>query len=427
MPNISRIYFSALTVILLFLAMLTPLNSIAQNSVNIPYSLYGLGELRHNQYLQNMGMGGINQAFRSNISINDVNPASYAAIDSTSFVFESTLFAHFYEQKAADVRQQSDYISLGNLSVGFPVTSWMSFAAGLKPFSKVGYTIRESDEHPQAGMVNYFYEGSGGVNQLFFGTSLELFNGFSVGANMSYLFGNLVYEASVSSDSAGVFQTNLANNNRVSGWVIGYGVQYHHRFSDHRYLTIGATYGSEQGVNIRSTETLRRKLPGEMAFDTIAHFELAEDRLTIPTYYGAGIYGRFNRNWAAGIDYQWQNWESFNFLNKPDQFNDSYRIALGVEFRPTIETFSTLLHRMRYSGGIRYGQSYFMPNGEELTEFGISFGTFVPIRGTLSGLRINFEYSRRDPGADQMMQENFYMLNIGINIYERWFIRRLFH
>lgn len=401
--------------------------SMAQVSINMPYSMYGLGELRFNQYFQNMGMAGINQAYRSNLSINDVNPASYAALDTMSFVFEATLFSHFYEQRTSDISQQSDYVSLGNLSVGFPLTRWWSMAAGLKPFSHVGYSIRDQEEHPQAGMVNYVYSGRGGLNQLFIGTAVEPLKGLSFGMNASRIFGNLAYEASVLSDSTGVFQTNLTNANRVTGWIIGLGMQYRQNFSNNRHITIGATYGPQQDVNINSTETLRRKLPGETRFDTIAHNELDLGRLGLPYYYGVGVYGRINSSWAAGLDYQWQNWESFEFLGRQDSFNDSYRIAAGIRYQPVAETFPTLLHRMRYSAGVRYGQSYMKPRDQRLSEFGISFGADIPIRGTLSGLRVHFEYGRRDADDQQMMTENFYRINIGVNIYERWFIRRMFY
>lgn len=410
-----------------FLALLlSPAQGLAQGAINMPYSVFGLGELRHNQYVQNLGMGSLSQGYRSNLSINDVNPASYAALDSTSFVFETTLFTHFYEQKAGDVRQQADYITLGNISLGFPVTRWWSFAAGLKPYSQVGYRIRDVEEHPQAGMVNYIYEGSGGINQLFVGSSVEPLRGLSVGANLNYLFGTLAYEASVRSDSTGVFQTNLTNANQVSGWTLGLGIQYHHRFGQYRHITVGATYGGAQEIGLKTTETLRRRLLGEPNYDTIAHVEMDEGRLSLPAYHGFGVYGRLSRSWFAGLDYQWQNWEDFSFPGKPDAFNNSFRLAGGVRYRPVVETFPTFFHRMQYSVGARYGQSYFMPAGEELREFGISFGTSIPIRGSLSALNIQFEYSRRGSANTHPMEESFYRINVGINIYERWFVRRVF-
>jgi len=412
--------------LLLTVLLLAPGKPAAQVNMNMPYSIYGVGEVHFNQYIQNLGMGGLNQAYRSNVSINDVNPASYAAIDSTSFVFEATMFGHFYEQETTEMKQQSDYVSLGNISFGFPVTQWWRFAGGLKPYSQVGYRIRDIEQHDQAGQINYFYEGSGGINQVFIGSAFEPVNGLSLGFNASYLFGNLDYEATATSDSAGVYQTNLTNTNRVKGWTLGFGAQYHRRISDHRHFTIGATFGHEQEATVNSSDLLMRRLQGETFFDTIADLDREEGTMTLPAHYGFGVHGRLNRTWAGGIDYQWQNWESFRFLDDPENFNNSYRVAAGVRYTPQAETFSTIFHRLEYTVGLRYAQSYLKPHGENLDEFGISFGTIIPIRGSLSAVNINFEYSQRGSTSDHQMLENFYRLNVSVNIYERWFMRRRF-
>ncbi len=398
----------------------------SQVDMNMPYSIYGIGEPRFNQYFQNMGMGGINQAYQSNVSINDVNPASYAALDSTSFVFEATLFSHFYEQETPDIRQQSDHVSLGNLSIGFPVTRWFSFAAGLKPYSQVGYRVSDAQNDDIVGQVNYRYRGSGGLNQFFMGGALEFIDGLSVGANVSYLFGNLDYEAMITSDSADLFHINFTNANNVSGWMYDFGIQYHHIFSDYQYLTIGATYGQQQDANVSTTELFLRRMPGAIRYDTIARYELDDDILTLPAHYGFGVYGRLSQQWAAGIDYQWQNWNAFEFRGKPEDFNDSWQMAAGLRFNPGGGAFANLFQRLEYSAGFRYGQTYLKPDGKDLEEFGISFGTRIPIRGSLSALRVSFEYSQRGSTTDHLMQENFYRVNVGLNIYERWFIRRRF-
>ncbi len=404
--------------------MLAP-QAFTQVRINLPYSIYGVGELRFNQYFQNMGMGGISQGYRSNLSVNDVNPASYTATDSTSFVFETTLFSHFYEQRTNTVKQQADYISLGNFSFKFPVTPWWSFAAGLKPYSAVGYQIREDDQG-QPGAFRYVYEGSGGLNQLFIGNAFEPVKGLSIGMNASYIFGKFNHESSVVSDSVGVYLTNLIRANDVTGWMFGFGMQYQHIISDNRWFVVGATFGNQQDMDVSRTETLRRMLPGVLNYDTIYHNVADPGTLTLPAYYGVGLYGRLNRQWSGGIDYQRQNWESYQIMGSSQNLNNSQQVSLGVGFSPVVETYSSIFHSIRYSAGIRYGQAYFQPQGEPLNEFGIAFGLHIPVRWTFSGIKLGFEYSQRGSTTDHLMQENFYRINFGINIYERWFVRRRF-
>ena len=410
----------------LLLLVFTLLGLQAQNRINMPYSIYGVGEVRFNEYHQNMGMAGLSQAYRSNMSVNDVNPASYTATDSTSFIFEITALTHFYEQKTSQVSQQSDYISLGNISFSFPVTSWWAVGAGIKPYSLVGYRIRDFEEHPLAGKVNYLYEGNGGLNQLFLGTAINPVGELSLGINASYVFGNFSHEATVVSDTVYMFRTNSLNTSDAKGWMMGLGLQYQFKFSQYRQLTLGATYGRQGELNLNASETLRRRQPGVFAYDTIVHRELERGTLSLPQYYGAGIFANINRNWAAGIDYQWQNWDSFAITGQSTHFNNSYRFSTGIQYSPIAETYSSFFHRMRYTAGFKYGQSYLNDNNDPLNEFGITFGVHIPVRLALSGIKVGFEFSQRGSVDNNAMQENFYRINIGLNIYERWFVRRLF-
>lgn len=420
-------YLKIASVLLFSLLMLAPFGATqAQNRINMPYSIYGLGEVRFHHNYQNMGMGGISQAFRSNMTVNEINPASYTAVDTTSFIFDLTMVSHFYEQKTSLLTQQSDYISMGNLSFSFPLTKWWSFAAGMKPYSLMGYSIRDEEDHPMAGKVHYLYEGSGGLNQLFIGNAVKLFDHLSLGVNASYVFGDMRREASIFSDSADVFQTNLLYTNRAGGWMLGFGMQYEFVFANNRFLTVGATYGHQQDISLRTKETLRWRLPGVSAYDTLSHKVLDEATLSLPQHYGAGVFARFSNNWAGGIDYQWQNWESFRLPGQEKTFNNSYQLAAGIVFNPTLETYSPFIYRWEYTAGIRYGQSYLRHQDETINEFGISFGVHIPVRRAFSGIRIGFEYSQRGSVDDHFMQENFYRLNVGVNIYERWFIRRRF-
>ncbi len=106
--------------------------------------------------------------------------------------------------------------------------------------------------------------------------------------------------------------------------------------------------------------------------------------------------------------------------------HNGFQVATGVRYTPQAETYSTLFSRIRYAVGFRYGQAHIKPNGEPLNDFGMSFGMDIPIRGSLSAMNLAFEYGQRGDTGDHMIQENFYRINIGVNIYERWFSRRRF-
>ncbi len=421
-PNLSTMAFLAfLTAIVVFPCMVQ-----AQARINMPNSLYGVGEVRFNQNVNNMGMAGVAQAYRTNRSINDINPASYSALDSTSFVFETSLFSHLYGQRTSSATQRTEFIALGNISLGFPLTPWWSFAAGVKPYSQVGYFIRAQDPDAPVEDTQYIYEGHGGIDQVFIGTGARVFKGLSLGVNASYLFGSINHEISASSQSDGGYRTNVIGNHRTTGWIMGLGMQYRHEVSPTRYFTVGATYGGQGNINLTHTETLRRMLPDVLGYDTLSFQEMDEKTLALPAHFGFGVFGRINEYWEGGLDFQWQNWGDFQMPGRPGTLNDAWQVAAGIRHLPSRDSYATLFQRINYSAGMRYGQSYFRPLETDLNEFGISFGLDIPVRRSFTGFRMAFEYSTRGSESDHPMQEHFFRVNFGVNIYERWFERRRF-
>jgi hypothetical protein len=398
----------------------------AQTRISSPYSRFGLGELQFNQNFRNMGMGGLGMAYRSNQSVNYLNPASYTAFDTTSFVFEATVFSHFYQQITATQDQHSNYTSLGSLTFGFPVTKWWGASFGLKPFSSIGYLVSDSSFDDQIGNVNFQYEGEGGINQVFIGNAFRVLPGLSLGVNASYLWGNLERHATVYSDSTGFFLTNQIRSNHINGWHFGFGAQYELELAEARKVTFGAIYGYDNPVNTRTTETIQRLLPGFTRFDTISHKEGVRGEIVIPTYIGAGTFVNFNRHWAAGLDFQWQNWEDFEMFGSSENLNNSYQLAFGIQHNPSVQTYTGFFNRMEYRAGIRYGQTYLNPRETNINEFGISFGAGIPVRRSLSGLNLSVEYGQRGTIENNLIKENFFRINVGVNVYERWFIRRRF-
>ncbi|HNV52383.1 MAG TPA: hypothetical protein PKM28_05805, partial [Tenuifilaceae bacterium] len=62
-------------------------NSQSLNTYS-PYSRFGIGIMPNRGFTQNLGMGGVSQAIRNPYGINYLNPASYSAQDSMSFIFD---------------------------------------------------------------------------------------------------------------------------------------------------------------------------------------------------------------------------------------------------------------------------------------------------------------------------------------------------
>ena len=63
----------------------------AQNGTMSPYSNFGYGLLRDHSTSGQRAMGGVGYAMNSGRQINAMNPASYAAIDTLTFIFDMGL------------------------------------------------------------------------------------------------------------------------------------------------------------------------------------------------------------------------------------------------------------------------------------------------------------------------------------------------
>jgi hypothetical protein len=404
-------------------------NLQGQTRINSPYSMLGPGEVRGYEYFRNLGMGGIAQGFRSNLGVNYLNPASYTALDSLSFIFEGTLLSHIYQQKVSGHEQTTLYSNLGNLNFAFPVTRRWSMAAGLLPWSKVGYKITDFQEDNITGRVNYQYEGSGGLNQVYIGNAFRLFGGLSAGINVSYLFGRTEDKRIAYSDSIGFFRTSWNTAEETNGLMLAYGLQWQIKINETSNLTLGATYTGLSKLNINQNSYTLRSL---IRVDTLKVSNDREGQMEIPAHIAAGAFMKFNSKWALGIDYQTQNWSEYKTFNQTHNLNDAYQVKLGTVYTPRVETYSNFLSRIEYRAGVRYGQSYMTladASGinQDFSELGISFGIALPIRRSLSAVNLGFEFSQRNSASADLINENYFRFNIGVNVYERWFVKRKFY
>ena len=72
----------------LFVASLLAITLHAENGMNSPYTRYGFGQLGMMETGVNKGMGGTGIGVRSGNQINMLNPASYASVDTLTFLFD---------------------------------------------------------------------------------------------------------------------------------------------------------------------------------------------------------------------------------------------------------------------------------------------------------------------------------------------------
>ena len=79
---------------------------------------------------------------------------------------------------------------------------------------------------------------------------------------------------------------------------------------------------------------------------------------------------------------------------------------------------------MEYRMGCRYGESYTLFAGEQVKEYGITFGTGIPMRRSRSRITLVVDLSTRGKGGGEIPKESRISVGASLNLYDYWFIKR---
>ena len=412
-------------------------NMFAQSGTNSPYSQFGWGVLAEQTNGFNRGMNGLGIGFHERNQVNFLNPASYSELDSLTFLFDAGLSLHLNNLSENGKKRNAYNANLEYVTAGFRATRHLGISFGVMPYTNVGYDY-SSTQHitQQIGSTTYTnrYTGSGGLHQIYLGAGWQPVKGLSVGANLSYLFGNYnrVFLNSYSdATTKTVSQTHTAE---VRSYKIDLGAQYTAKLSAKEQLTLGVTFspGHEIGGN-PSLNMISRNSQTNVA-DTTAYG--GNMKLSIPTTYGAGLMWNHDQKWKLGVDYSLQKWASLKFPEyivnnnvasyalRDNMFSDRHKLTFGGDYCPSPMS-RNFFNRVHYRVGVSYATSYIKINGNEGPKeisAGIGFG--LPIINAINNrsiLNISAQWVRSS--AKNYITENTFRINIGLTFNEVWFMK----
>ena len=169
----------------------------AQKLINSPYSRFNIGTLEPQGSFRSLGMGGIGTAMRDNSSIYFTNPASYSSLDTIHLCLILVLIMAEILSPMVYQNIHPMILNFHHLIMGFPLTKGWGFALGVVPLSSGYYKITrmlrstDPDYDPNIGEYSIAHTGDGGINKFFLGTGVQIGKNFSVGANMTFLSGQI--------------------------------------------------------------------------------------------------------------------------------------------------------------------------------------------------------------------------------------------
>lgn len=395
----------------------------AQSSTNSPYTRYGLGELSDQAFAHNAAMGGIGYALRSSEQINVMNPASYSAVDSLSFMFDIGMGLKSSNYQENGYKTNAKNASFDYLAMQFRLHPRVGFAVGFTPYSNVGYKFsRTSDieNSDDVTLTNTFY-GDGGLQQIFGGIGFKILDNLSIGANVGYFYGEIDYQT-LATLSNGGDQTTTYNNISINSYIANFGLQYTQKLSKTDKVTLGLVYGL--GHDLKSTETKGIQVTDGSSYSELTE-ETIKDSYGIPSTFGAGLTWQHKQNLTVGADYTLQQFENVKYDNSTDFYKNRTRIGAGIEYMPSLYG-RNYLSRIRYRAGAYYSSSYMkLPEYDGPKEWGVSAGFGLPLhlfqRNTM--LSITGQYVRVLPSVKGMLSENRFVLKLGLTFNEHWFMK----
>ena len=414
--------FAAMSIALLA----TP--ALAQSGTNSPYSQYGIGVLSDQGNSFNRGMNGIGLGLRPHNQINYLNPASYSAVDSLSFILDAGLSLQMTNFKEGKVSRNAKNANFEYAVAGFRAAPNLGVAFGILPVSNVGYqfTNKQYDETCTTSVTST-YSGTGGLHEAFVGLGWSPVKGFSFGLNGGYLWGEMEHVVENSYTDTSAKSLKKKRNCSIGSYKLDFGVQYQHNLNDKDVITVGATYGLGHSLNAEPTLSI---ISSGSVHDTTEY--VAHDGIDFPSQIAAGVSYTHGTKWTVGVDYTLQQWAEAKFpeeqggsyVSKKGMLMDSHKINAGFEYCQNPEGRS-FMSRIRYRLGAGYSTPYIKVGSKDgPSQLSVSAGVGIPIVNAFNNrsiLNVSAQWVRND--ASGLIQENSFRINIGFTFNERWFAK----
>ena len=409
------------TLLVFMLAMMSGV-AAAQNNTNSPYTRYGYGQLADQGSGNSKAMGGIAYGLRDRYQINFANPASYTAVDSLTFLFDGGVSLQNTNFSNGTVKKNAKNSSFDYITMQFRIAKWGAMSIGMLPYSNIGYSMYETGETEDKSPYVNTFSGEGGLHQLYAGAGFKIIKNLSIGANISYLWGDVqrTRSQSFSSNSAAMPLVTYYGT-EIRSYKLDFGAQYTQQCGKKHAATVGVVFSP--GHDLNNTSYVQDQLGNSSTGYTTS---VRDTVMTtgIPMTLGAGATYVYDNRLTVGVDVMFQKWNSVTFMNDPDAFCNRGKIAVGAEYIPNLMGRS-YLSIIKYRLGAYYSKPYYKISGQRAAnEFGVTAGFGLPLPRSRSVLSISAQYVKTKGTETRFLNENTLRVCIGLTFNERWFWKR---
>jgi hypothetical protein len=462
-----------------WLLFLLTQHCLAQTGSQSPYSYFGIGEVHNQTASYQTGMGGLSFAVRDSFNVNFSNPASYASLRLT--IFDVSVSGSYTQYQSQTHKASIQNGRLNYLTIAFPIKYkvWGS-SIGLLPYTAKGYNMQTTGTINDSITYNNLYQGSGGLNKLYWGNGFAIAQNVAVGLNLSYIFGNISRDRSTEFTQTAYYNSSYQVSTQYGYVDAQAGLQFKtdslfikRKKNFIRYITTDSISGTDTikikkdllsgksyterkrlkaekflrfnfgatgtlGQNVTETSDIyirtykRNNIGVVLQRDTILYEENAKAKRKLPGSFGLGFSLQEINTWLIGVDASYQNWSVYNGAD--NNLDDAYKVIIGGEWMPKHNS-AKYLQRVAYRAGLKYEKTNLNLNNTAIHDYAISFGGGFPIRKDAvttaysayhSKLNVGIEFGIKGTTKNKLLQENYVRLTLGINFADQWFIKRKF-
>lgn len=408
-----------------FLLFVFSEESNSQNIQTSPMSRYGYGTLVDQSPTAYKGMGGVGVALRESNVVNFKNPASLSAIDSLSFVLDIGLTSELKKLNDDSYSKYTFQSNIDYIAFQLPIFKTIGVAAGITPFSRVGYNMANKQLIPSFEDVYFVqnFTGKGSFQNLFVSTGFHLFKGLSLGLKANYLFGKIEHSIVSLPTSSSINNRFEDISYRISSWSPTFGIQYEFKRNTNAFV-LGTSFSPQISLPIKVSHTIDKNYGDALKPDISLEDPKLETAFPLSLSFGAS-YLYDNKLLAAG-DVKLVKWGSVpNIYKSQDiELKDAYEVSLGVSYLK--DKFSRKYRdRIIYKGGFNYSAPYFSHNKlGSASLITVALGMGLPIHVNderTSYFNLSLEYSKNLQKGSLYVNENLLRLSLSINFNETWF------
>ncbi len=439
MPSASTIMHPKLSFIVFLLLIFFTANA----QENSPFSRYGLGDVYPSQNVINRAMGNISSTYANGQSINLGNPAAYSELKIVTYDIGVSLDTRSLKSANPVLKYNSVNLTPSYVALGMPLSKKhnLGLAFGLKPLSKVSYSIKQDKRLP-ADSINYLYEGDGGVYEAFIGIG-KRWGGLRIGVNTGYMFGTKQSSTITTPvDSVYTYRSNSQTLTTFNKIFFNAGLQYDAKLSKTTALRFGIAGNLKQKLNAQqqiNRETFTYDANGGMAkVDSVYQTSEQKGKIEYPLSYAAGINlnssildhlgNKFEKS-SLAVEYETTKWADYRYFDQPDKLINSWQFKVGGQLTPNPLSIKSYWNRVNYRAGFYYGKEAVNADGNDLPVYGLTLGAGLPIRkwrsldNQYTIINTAIEIGKRGNNKNNIT-ESFLRVSFGLNLSDIWFIKR---